>query len=35
MEGGNVLAKVTGEASYMINAIDTTETMITEMRRTT
>jgi AcrR family transcriptional regulator len=31
MEGGSVLAKVTGEASYMRNAIDSTETMILEM----
>jgi hypothetical protein len=28
MEGGSVLAKVTGETSYMRNAIDATETMI-------
>jgi TetR/AcrR family transcriptional repressor of nem operon len=28
IEGGSVLAKVTGETSYMLNAIDTTETMI-------
>ena len=28
MEGGSVLAKVTGEKNYMLNAIDTTETMI-------
>ena len=34
MEGGSVLAKVTGEASYMLNAIDTTETMIEALRRT-
>ena len=34
MEGGSVLAKVTGEASYMRNAIDTTETMIEALRRT-
>ena len=34
MEGGSVLAKVTGEASYMLNAIDTTETMIESLRRT-
>jgi hypothetical protein len=32
MEGGSVLAKVTGEASYMLNAIDTAETMIDDMR---
>ena len=31
MEGGSVLAKVTGEASYMRNAIDTAETMIDAM----
>ena len=31
MEGGSVLAKVTGEASYMLTAIDTTETMIETM----
>jgi len=31
MEGGSVLAKVTGEASYMLNAIDTTETRILEL----
>jgi AcrR family transcriptional regulator len=34
MEGGSVLAKVTGEVSYMINAIDTAETMIETMRLT-
>ena len=33
MEGGSVLSKVTGEESYMLNAIDTTEKMIGEMRR--
>ena len=32
MEGGSVLSKVTGEASYMVNAIDTAETMIDAMR---
>jgi hypothetical protein len=32
MEGGSVLAKVTGEASYMTNAIETAETMIDDMR---
>ena len=32
MEGGSVLAKVTGETSYMTNAIDTAETMIDEIR---
>jgi AcrR family transcriptional regulator len=35
MEGGSVLAKVTGEASYMRNAIDKTETMILEICRQT
>jgi AcrR family transcriptional regulator len=34
MEGGSVLAKVTGEASYMVNAIDTAETMIDAMHTT-
>ncbi len=34
MEGGSVLSKVTGEASYMRNAIDTAEKIITEMRQT-
>ena len=33
MEGGSVLSKVTGEVSYMHNAIDTAETMIEAMRR--
>jgi AcrR family transcriptional regulator len=33
MEGGSVLSKVTGEASYMRNAIDTAETMIDEIRK--
>ncbi|MEE4114398.1 MAG: TetR/AcrR family transcriptional regulator [Desulfobacteraceae bacterium] len=33
MEGGSVLAKVTGEESYMCNAIDTAEKIITDMRR--
>lgn len=32
MEGGSVLSKVTGEESYMHNAIDTAEKMIDEMR---
>ena len=32
MEGGSVLSKVTGEESYMLNAIDTAEKMIDEMR---
>jgi len=32
MEGGSVLSKVTGEESYMRNAIDTAEKMIDEMR---
>lgn len=35
MEGGSVLSKVTGEESYMLNAIDTTEKLIGEMRRST
>ncbi len=35
MEGGSVLAKITGEGSYMHSAIDTAEKMILEMRRTT
>jgi TetR/AcrR family transcriptional regulator, transcriptional repressor for nem operon len=34
MEGGSVLSKVTGEASYMRNAIDTAETMIGAIRKT-
>ncbi len=34
MEGGSVLSKVTGEASYMRNATDTAEKIITEMRQT-
>lgn len=34
MEGGGVLAKVTGEVSYMLNAIDTAEKMIETMRNT-
>jgi TetR/AcrR family transcriptional repressor of nem operon len=33
MEGGIVLSKVTGEASYMLNAIGTAENMIEEMCR--
>ena len=33
MEGGSVLSKVTGEESYMLNAIDTAEKMIGDMRR--
>jgi TetR/AcrR family transcriptional repressor of nem operon len=32
MEGGSVLSKVTGEESYMLNAIDTAEKMIDDMR---
>ena len=32
MEGGSVLSKVTGEASYMHNAIDTAEAMIEATR---
>mgnify|MGYP000082530621 CR=1 FL=1 len=31
IEGGSVLAKVSGETSYMLNAIDTAETMIREI----
>lgn len=34
MEGGSVLSKVTGEESYMRNAIDTAEKMIADMRLT-
>jgi AcrR family transcriptional regulator len=34
MEGGSVLSKVTGEESYMLNAIDTDEKMIADMRLT-
>ena len=34
MEGGSVLSKVTGEESYMLNAIDTAEKIITDMRQT-
>ena len=34
MEGGSVLSKVTGEESYMLNAIDTAEKIITDMRHT-
>ncbi len=34
MERGSVLSKVTGEESYMQNAIDTAEKMITDMRQT-
>lgn len=33
MEGGMVLSKVTGEESYLLNAIDTAERMITDLRR--
>ena len=33
MEGGSVLSKVTGEESYMLNAIDTAEKMIGDMQR--
>ena len=33
MEGGSVLSKVTGEESYMLNAIDTAEKMITDMQQ--
>lgn len=35
MEGGSVLAKVTGEMSYMRNAIDTVEKMIHEIHHQT
>jgi len=35
LEGGSVLSKVTGEESYMLNAIDMAEEKITAMRRTT
>jgi len=31
IEGGSVLAKVTGETSYMLNAIDTAEAMVQEI----
>ena len=31
IEGGSVLAKVTGETTYMLNTIDTVETMIQKM----
>jgi AcrR family transcriptional regulator len=34
MEGGSVLSKVTGEESYMLNAIDTAEKIITDMQHT-
>ncbi len=33
MEGGSVLSKVTGEESYMRNAIDTAEKMIADMQQ--
>ena len=33
MEGGSVLSKVTGEESYMLNAIDMAEEKITDMQR--
>jgi TetR/AcrR family transcriptional regulator, transcriptional repressor for nem operon len=33
MEGGSVLSKVTGEESYMLNAIDTVEKMIGDIKR--
>jgi AcrR family transcriptional regulator len=33
MEGGSVLSKVTGEESYMLNAIDTAEKIITDMQQ--
>jgi hypothetical protein len=33
MEGGSVLAKITGETSYILNAIDTAEKLISDMRQ--
>ncbi len=33
MEGGSVLSKITGEESYMLNAIDTAEKVITDMQQ--
>ena len=33
LEGGSVLSKVTGEESYMLNAIDTAEKIITDMQQ--
>ncbi len=33
MEGGSVLSKITGEESYMLNAIDTAERIIADMRQ--
>ena len=33
MEGGSVLSKVTGEESYMLNAIYTAEKIITDMQQ--
>ncbi|WP_372683753.1 TetR/AcrR family transcriptional regulator [Desulfosarcina sp.] len=33
LEGGSVLSKVTGEESYMLNAIDTAERIITDMQQ--
>ena len=33
MEGGSVLSKVTGEESYMLNAIDTAEKINTDMQK--
>jgi TetR/AcrR family transcriptional regulator, transcriptional repressor for nem operon len=33
MEGGSVLSKVTGEESYMLNAIDTAERIIGDIQR--
>ena len=35
LEGGSVLSKVTGEESYMLNAIDMAEEKITDMQRST
>ena len=35
MEGGSVLSKVTGEESYMLNAIDMAEEKINDMQRAT
>ncbi len=33
LEGGSVLSKVTGEESYMLNAINTAEKIITDMQK--
>lgn len=35
LEGGSVLSKVSGQGSYMLNAIDTVENMIAAMRLST